>query len=281
MTPLELYIIQRALAGSLLSGLLAGLVGVLVTRMKLTSSGFCLSHAAFAGAALGVALSVNPLALALAFSALVASVIGPVADRARLHPDIIMSIAFPLNMALAFIFITLAPVVTLATGELTTILWGSVLAVSSVDIAILLAVLSATAALLFLFWKEFYAIMFDRKMAEADGVNTRAFVYLAIFIVGVVVTLSMKLVGGLLVFALLVNPASTALQLLYDLKKVAVASPLIGASTCAAGLALSLLLNWPVGACITLTSTLCFAASVALSPKRRRLAQQPQGGVVH
>jgi len=77
-------------------------------------------------------------------------------------------------------------------------------------------------------------------------------------------------VGGLLVFALLVNPASTAFQFLYDLKKIAVASPLIGAATCTAGLVASLFLNWPVGACIVIVSTLCFAFAVLLSPKRRR-----------
>jgi len=270
MILLSLSIIQRALIGCLLAGFLTGLVGVFVVRMKLTSTGFCMSHAAFAGASLGVALTWSPIGLAFMFSAAVASVIGPVADKAKLHADTIMSIAFPLNMALAFVFLTMAPGVTKLTGEVTTVLWGSVLSIGSNDLAYLAVVSAATLSIFYLFWKEFFAIMFDRRMAEADGINTKPFVYLTIFIVGVVVTLSLKLVGGLLVFALLVNPASTAFQFLYDLKKIAVASPLIGTATCTAGLVVSLFLNWPVGACVVIVSTLCFASAVLLSPKRRR-----------
>ncbi|MEM2210966.1 MAG: metal ABC transporter permease [Nitrososphaerales archaeon] len=270
MIPLDFPIIQRALIGSILAGLLTGLVGVFIIRMKLTSSSFCLSHAAFAGAALGITLSLNPLSMALIFSAIIASIIGPVADKAKLHADIIMSITFPLNMALAFIFITLAPSVSQLTGEFTTILWGSVLSMDINDIAILAIILLVTTIVFYLLWKEFFSIMFNKMMAEADGINTKFFVYLAIFIIGIVVTLSLKLVGGLLVFALLVNPASTAFQFLHELKKIVILSPLIGAATCAAGLILSLFLNWPVGACIVMISTLCFAISVFLSPKRKR-----------
>jgi len=267
---LSLPIIQRALIGCLLAGFLTGLVGVLVIRMKLTSSGFCMSHAAFAGAALGVALTTSPIGVALIFSAAVASIVGPVADKAKLHADIIMSIAFPLNMALAFIFLTMAPGVAQLTGEVTTVLWGSVLSIGNNDIAYLAIVSVVALAILYLFWKELFSIMFSRTMAEADGINTKLFVYLTIFMIGIVVTLSLKLVGGLLVFALLANPASTAFQLLSDLKKIVILSPIIGIATCIAGLIVSLFLNWPVGACIVIVSTICFAFAVLLSPKRKK-----------
>jgi len=192
---LSLPIIQRALFGCVLAGFSTGLVSVFVTRMKLTSSGFCMSHAAFAGAALGVALATSPIGVALVFSAAVASIVGPVADKAKLHADIIMSIAFPLTMALAFVFLTMAPGVAQLTGEVTTVLWGSVLSIGSSDVAYLAIVSVVALAIFYLFWKEFFAIMFNREMAEVDGINTKPFVYLAIFIIGVVVTLSLKLVG--------------------------------------------------------------------------------------
>ncbi len=262
-------LVYRSMAGAVLVGLLTGLISVFTVRIKLSSMGFCMSHAAFAGAALGVGLSLNPFTMALIFSMAVASLVGPVSDKAKLHPDLITSIAFPLNMALAFIFLTLTPGIVRFTNEVTSILWGSILSVGFQDIVYLAGLLSAIVVAVILFWKELFAIMFSRRMAEADGINTKPFIYAIIFAIGLVVTFSLKLVGGLLVFALLFNPAATALQFSYDIKKVALAAPLLGVASCLLGLALSYMFNWPAGACIVLVSTLGFALAVAFSPKRR------------
>jgi ABC-type Mn2+/Zn2+ transport system permease subunit len=129
---------------------------------------------------------------------------------------------------------------------------------------------ASTVALIYFFWKELFAIMYNRKLAEADGIKTKPFVYFIIFLVGLVVTVSLKLVGGILIFALLFNPASSALQFLHDMKKIVIVSPAIGSMTCVSGLIVSLVLDLPVGSCIVLVSTLIFALSVLLSPKRRR-----------
>ena len=102
------------------------------------------------------------------------------------------------------------------------------------------------------------------------AINTRVFIYLIILLSGVVTTLSLKLVGGLLVYALLFNPASSALQFLEDMRKVVVVSPIIGVVTNLLGLIASLFLDLPVGSCIVLVSTLVFAVAVIVSPRRRR-----------
>ena len=266
---LELAIMQRALAGCLLAGFLTGLIGVFVVRMRLSAIGYSMSHGAFAGAALGVATFVNPLLTALSFSAVTALLIGPVADKARLHADTVTSIAFPLNMALAFIFLTLSPQIGLS-SEVASVLWGSVISMTNMDIVFLTTLCAAAIAVIHMFWKELFAIMYNRKLAEADGINTQPFVYFIIFLIGLVVTLSLKLAGGLLIFALLFNPASSALQFLHDMKKIVIVSPIVGAITCTAGLMVSLVLDLPIGSCIVLVSTFIFAFSVLLSPKRKR-----------
>ena len=260
---------QRALVGCVLAGLLTGLLGVFVVKMKISSMGYCMSHGAFAGAALGVAMAVDPLTTALVFSSITALFIGPIADKARLHADVITSIVFPLNMALAFVFLTLSPEVGLKT-DVANVLWGSVLSITYPDAVYLTSICATTLALIFLFWKEFFAIMFDRKLAEADGISTKPFVYFIIFLTGFVVTLSLKLVGGLLIFALLFNPASTTLQFSHNMKRIVFLSPIVGAVTCVSGLFVSLFLDLPVGSCIVLVSTFVFALAVLLSPKRRK-----------
>jgi len=265
---LELAIMQRALIACILAGFLSGFIGVFVVRMKLSAIGYSMSHGAFAGAALGVAISINPLVTAILFSSATALFIGPIADKARLHADTVTSIIFPLNMALAFIFLTLSPHIGLS-SEVGSILWGSVISVSNSDLVYLTILCFTTLVLVHFFWKELFAIMFNRKLAEADGINTKPFVYFIIFLIGVVVTLSLKLVGGLLIFALLFNPSSSALQFFHDMKKIMLASPMFGATTCVTGLIFSLLLDLPVGSCIVVVSTIVFALAVLLSPKRK------------
>jgi ABC-type Mn2+/Zn2+ transport system permease subunit len=121
-----------------------------------------------------------------------------------------------------------------------------------------------------LFFKEFQAIMFDRKMAEASGIPTRPFYYLILFLTGITVSLSLKLIGGLLIFALIVNPASAAYQFFYDFKKILIFSPLFGIFFSLTGLVLSFLLDFPVGSAIAMVSSIGFGISVLLSPKRRK-----------
>jgi ABC-type Mn2+/Zn2+ transport system permease subunit len=129
---------------------------------------------------------------------------------------------------------------------------------------------AATLAVVYFVWKELFAIMFNRKLAQADGINTKPFIYLIIFLAGVVITFSLKLVGGLLIYALIFNPASTVLQFSENMRKVVVASPLVGMATTVAGLIVSLFFDLPVGSCIVIVSTIVFGIALLFSPKRRR-----------
>ena len=270
---LELDILRRAFLGCILAGFLSGLMSVFVVRMKLSAIGYSMSHGAFAGAALGVALSLNPLMTAMSFASITAFLIGPIADKARLHADTITSIIFPLNMALAFVFLTLTPEIGL-TSQVANVLWGSILSITNNDVVYLVTLCATTSVIIYFTWKELFAITFNRKLAEADGINTKRFIYLIIFLSGVVVTFTIKLVGGLLIYALLFNPASSALQFLEDMRKIIFISPVLGILTNLAGLMVSLVLDLPVGSCIVIVSTLFFALMVLVSPKRKRIMLQ-------
>ncbi len=266
---LEFAIMQRALIACILAGFLMGLIGVFVVRMRLSAIGYSMTHGAFAGAALGVATATNPLVTGLLFASGTAFLIGPIAEKARLHADTITSIVFPLNMALAFVFLTLTPEVGLS-SQVANVLWGSIISMTNTDLVYLTTLFAATLAIIYFVWKELFAIMFNRKLAEADGINTKPFIYMIIFLAGVVITFSLKLIGGLLIYALIFNPASTALQFSENMRKVVIASPLIGMSTTVLGLVVSLFFDLPVGSCIVIVSTIVFVIALLLSPKRRR-----------
>ena len=100
--------------------------------------------------------------------------------------------------------------------------------------------------------------------------NTRVFYYAVLFITGISVAMSLKLVGGLLVYALIINPASTAYQFSSDMKRIILYSPIIGVVTSLGGFILSLELDMPVGSSIIIVSALTLAVAIVVSPKRRR-----------
>ena len=269
MIALPSTLLLRAIAGGVLAGALCSLVGVFAVRLRMSSIGFCMSHSAFAGAALGVLLALDPLLMAMLAALATAALLGPISEKARLPANVIAGVMFPMTMALAFIFLMLLPGPVIGLTVLS-LLWGSVLTVSPSDVAFLAILLALTTSFLVLFWKELNAVLFDPRLAEADGVNSRAYMNAIIFLLGGVVALSLKLVGGLLVYALVVNSASTALQLSYDMKKIFLLSPFIGMLAFLSGFGLSLWLDLPVGSSIVLTSSIMLATSIALSPKRKR-----------
>jgi ABC-type Mn2+/Zn2+ transport system permease subunit len=262
-------LILLAISGAVLTGVSCSLVGSFVVRMNLSSLGFCMSHAAFAGAALGLVLSVNPLLIAVVFSVGVAVLLGPLAEKAKLPTNVILGIIFSLMISLGLIFLNLVPQTAMSSAALS-ILWGSILGMTIESISRLVFLTVAVILIFVLFFKEFQSIMFSRKLAEASGINTKPFYYLILFLTGVTVAFSLKLVGGLLVFALMVNPASSAYQFSYDMKKITVLSPVIGVFSCLTGVAVSFLLDLPTGSSIAIVSSLFFGISVLLSPKRRR-----------
>lgn len=228
-----------------------------------------MSHAAFAGAAFGLMLSIDPLISAIIFSFLTALLLGPLSEKARLESNVVIGFLFSIMIALAFIFLNFIPGQA-ASGTALRILWGSIFAVGYHDLLFLFVLSFALILFIMLFYKELVAVMFHRKLAESAGVNAKFFYFAVLFFTGFAVSLSLRLVGGLLVFALIVNPTSTAYQFFYDFKKIIIFSPLIGIVSCLAGFYLSLLTDFPIGASIVIISAAMFAVAILVSPKRKK-----------
>jgi ABC-type Mn2+/Zn2+ transport system permease subunit len=258
-----------SILGALLAGFACSTMGVFVVRMNLSSIGYLMSHAAFAGAAFGLMIDIDPMIGAIVFSFATALILGPLAEKARLQSNIVIGFLFSFMIALAFIFLNYIPGQA-ASARALRILWGSIFSVTYNDI-FLLALLSIILIIFItVFYKELLSIMFNRKLAESSGVNTKLFYFAVLFLTGFAVSLSLRIVGGLLVFALIINPTSTAYQFFYDFKKILIFSPLIGIISCVVGFWLSVISDFPIGASIVIISALLFASSIIASPKRRK-----------
>ena len=269
MIELPFALIIISLLGSILAGFVCSTMGVFVVRMNLAMIGICMSHAAFAGAAFGLMISVDPLLSAIIFSFITTLILGPLSEKARLENNIVIGFIFSVMIALAFIFLNFIPGQA-ASGAALRILWGSVFSVSYNDL-LLLGIFSVTLIIFItIFYKEIISLMFHRKLAEASGINTRIFYFIILFFTGFAVSLSLRLVGGLLVFALIINPTSSAYQFFYDFKKIILFSPIIGIVSCLIGFWLSLISDFPIGASIIIISAIIFLFSILLSPKRKK-----------
>jgi manganese/iron transport system permease protein len=260
-------ILAKVLLGALLGGSGCALVGFLLVQLRVPFLAVCLSHAAMAGAVLGHLLGVPALPLAFAASMLAAAILGPLSDSSRADPNTLMAILFTAFMGLTFLGIglTRGP-----KSELLSLLWGSILLVRWRDLFWMGVATFAASLAVFCFYKEFKAILFDRRLAAFSGIQAGLLFYLLLVIAGAVITVNLYAVGGLMLFSLLVNPAAAALQLGLRFSHTLFFSIGFGVVSAAAGLGVSYLLGWPAGASIVIVSSLVFVGAVLFRSLRGR-----------
>ncbi len=257
---------QNAILSAFLGGIACGTIGVFVVLMHMPFIGVCMSHAAFAGALLGLWLGFNPLLGAFAVSLLSAAIIGPLADRGQLNPETSVGVIFSLMLGLAFLFMGLMPGTKSGALEL---LWGSILTNTRSDIIFLGIVTVVVVGVVFIFYKEIQATIFHRDMALSVGIPATLILYGILFLTGATITASLRSIGGLLIFSLILNPAVAAYQLTYSMKRMFLFSAGFGVLSGWIGLLMSYLFNIPSGATIAVTSSVIFMIAAIFSTKRK------------
>jgi len=257
---------QNAILSAFLGGIACATIGVFVVLMHMPFIGVCMSHAAFAGALLGLWLGFNPLLGAFVLSLASAAVIGPLADRGELSPETSLGVIFSLMLGLAFLFMGLMPGTKSSALEL---LWGSILTNTRSDVILLGIVAAVVVGLVLIFYKEIQATIFHRDMARSVGIPAALILYGVLFLTGATITASLRSIGGLLIFSLILNPAAAAYQLTYSMKRMFLLSAAFGVISGWIGLLISYLFNVPSGATIVVTSSVIFMIAALFSPKRK------------
>jgi manganese/iron transport system permease protein len=255
---------QNAILAAFLGGIACGTIGVFVVLLHMPFIGVCMAHAAFAGALLGLWLGFNPLLGALIFSLLSAAIIGPLADRGQLNPETSVGIIFSLMLGLAFLFMGLMPGTKSAALDL---LWGSILTNTRNDVIFLGIITFVVVGVVLIFYKEIKATVFNRGLALSVGIPATLILFGILFLTGATITASLRSIGGLLIFSLILNPAAAAYQLTYSMKRMFLLSASFGVLSGWIGLLFSYLLDIPSGATIVITSSLIFMLAAIFSPK--------------
>jgi manganese/iron transport system permease protein len=268
------HFMQNAILATFLGGIACSLIGVFVVLLHMPFIGVAMSHAAFAGALLGLWLGFDPIIGAFVFCLAASAVVGPLADRGQLGPETSLGIIFSLMLGLAFLFIGIIPNTRSAALDL---LWGSVLTIGREDLILLGIVAFLVVGIVVIFGKEIQATIFNRNVAIAVGIPATLVLYGIIFLTGATITVTLRSIGGLLIFSLILNPAAAAYQLTYSMKRMYFIAAGFGVLSSWIGLFGSYIFNIPSGATIIITSSLIFMLALIFSPKRRtKVWKEPQ-----
>lgn len=273
-------IFETAIMSAILGGGSCGILGYYVQRFGITTLSFSIAHAALAGAAIGMVLGVDMVYSAMICASAYAIIMGFLMGRIEYAKELISMAFFAFFNALAIFMIYISNTLVLATSSIAVILWGSVLAVTLQKIAIFIVLLIIFIFYVIAFKPQIDAILFDKKLAEAEGVNIHLHTMVMLIFVSIAIALTLKITGGFLVFSLLYNPVASSFQISRKASLQQIISPTIGVLSALLGLAISYILDWPVGATIAIISTLILFISVVyrlvINAKALKMAKESQ-----
>ncbi|MDP6824770.1 MAG: metal ABC transporter permease [Dehalococcoidales bacterium] len=266
---------QHALLAGMLAAVACGIVGVYVVIKKIVFISGGIAHASFGGIGLGYLLGINPVLGAIFFTTASAIGIGLATRRTRLPEDTAIGILWAMGMALGIIFIGLTPGYT---PDLFSYLFGNILTVPTSDLLLMLILDVIIIFLVSLLYKEFLVLSFDEEFSTVSGVLTERLYLLLLCLIALTVVVLIRVVGIILVLALLTIPAALARQFTHSLKKMMLLAILAGAVFTFSGLWLSYVLDLASGATIILVSGTALFISFGISrlrSKTRDLNHQP------
>ena len=257
-------IVWYALLVGLLISVCAALFGVILVLKRFSFIGDGLSHVAFGATAIATVFSaVDSIFIVMPITVVAAILLLRAGKRARLGGDSAIAVVSVGALALGYLLISIFPSSSNVAGDVCSALFASssILYLKSADV-ILCAIMSAAVITLFiLFYRKIFALSFDEDFATAVGVKTGAYNILIATVTAVIIVMAMKLVGSLLISALIIFPALSAMRIMRSFRGVVTLSCIL-ASVCAlAGFSLALLFDLPIGPAIAAANMLTFGIS--------------------
>lgn len=271
---LEYQFLQNAFFAGILASIVCGIVGVIIVEKKLVMMSGGIAHTSYGGVGLGYLMGFEPIIGAFLFSMCAALGIGYIKRKGGARSDVVIGLFWSLGMALGILFIALMPGYP---PDLSSYLFGSILAVTKADLYLMIClsfIVMFVIAVLFNDWK---AYLFDEEFASIIGIKTAFLEYLLLVLIAMTVVVLIRVVGIILVLALLTAPAATAGMLTSNLKNRMIYSVILGNVFCMAGLWISYVMNVASGAAIVILSVMCYlliytVRSICIKLKRKSIA---------
>ena len=259
---LQFPFVQYALIVGVLIALSASLLGVSLVLKRFSFIGDGLSHVAFGALAVATVTGVtNNMLIVLPVTVASAVLLLRGGKNAKIKGDAAIAMISVAALAFGYLLMHLFPVSSNISGDVCSTLFGStsILTLEKSDVAICLAMSAVVLIVYALFYNKIFAVTFDEDFARATGTRTDTYNLLIAVITAVVIVLAMNLVGSLLISALVIFPALSAMRLFHSFGAVTVCSAVTAVISAAAGIVISILAGTPVGSTRVAVQVLVFA----------------------
>ena len=256
---------QKAFIAGILVSLLTGLISVFIVLRKMSFIGAGISHAAFGGVAIGFFTGLNPLFTAIIYSIAVAIGIESTGRKGRISEDVSIGIFYSVSMALGVALVSLSKSYNV---DLFGYLFGNILAITQTDIILTVLIFVLVSGFIVLFLKDLFLSAYNEELARISGVRVVLLNHLFMISLAVSIVISVRIVGIILVSALLVIPGATARLFAQGLISMIVLSCLTGVVSVISGLLIAYQYDIAPGASIVLASAFIFFLSLVLKKKR-------------
>ncbi|MBU5592902.1 metal ABC transporter permease [Clostridium sp. MSJ-4] len=262
---LQYQFIKNALVAGVFVSILCPFVGLFLVLKRYSMMGDTLSHASFAGIALGLMTKLNPLIISFAFTSLCGLLIEYLRTYYKRYSELVMSIILTLSIGIAILIMSTGK----AGSNVNSILFGNMLTVSKSDLIWMGAISILSLILIYFLYNKLLYVTFDEEGAKVSGINVSLINYIFTLIVAGTISVSIRILGVLVISSMIVVPVATAMQLKLGFKKTLIFSIIFGFIDIFVGLATSLLLNTAPGGTIALTSVLVLTIILLIGKYRR------------
>ncbi len=245
----------RALVVGLLISLCAALLGVSLVLKRYAMIGDGLSHVGFGALALAAVMNWAPLAVAVPVVIIAAFFLLRISESRKLKGDSAIALISTSSLAIGVMAVSLTSGMNTAVNNF---LFGSILAMSDADVVLSVGLSVVVLILFLLCYSRIFAVTFDESFARATGIHTGAYNVLIAVLTAVTIVLGMRMMGALLISALIIFPALSAMRVCKSFKSVIILAACISVFCFLVGLLVSYLFNTPTGATVVIADLVVF-----------------------
>lgn len=246
----QLNFMQNAFLAGIIISILCPLIGHFLVLRRYSMIGDTLSHSSLAGVAIGLVIGANPIITAFLFTTLCAVIIEFLRGYYKKYAELVMSIVLTLSLGIAILLISSGK----ASAKVNSYLFGSILTVSNQDILLIFIVGIICIITLILLYNKLVYITFDEEGAKTAGIKVKLINYIFTILVGATISMSIRIMGILVISSIIVVPVATAMQIKKGFKVTLLLSIVFGMFDILFGLLLSYYVNSAPGGTIALTS---------------------------
>ena len=263
---------RYALIVGVLVALCASLLGVTLVLKRYSYLGDGLSHVAFGAMAIAAVLNIsNDLYVIMPVTVVVAVILLGIGQNKKIQGDASLAMLSVGALSVGYILLNLFPTSANVAGDVCSSLFGSasILTLKPSDLWLSIIMSAVVIVIFVVFYNKIFALTFDPTFMQASGANAKGYNLLIAVVTAIVISVSMRLVGSLLVSALVIFPAISAMSIKKSFRSVIVTSAVIGVSCAALGMVISIFVGTPTGATIVVCDIFAFAVCKSISMLKR------------